>query len=176
MLRAFQASLVFVLLLATPALAVDWLPFSDADDGFAVEFPGTPTLTHNDDIKAPDGSTLPMANYTVVVDNEMVFAVSITDARKLPIADPAVAVDGCVAGVTLNHTKISDVVVQVDGQMGRAVAVRDKDGITVTDEIFFVRGRLYQILTARPGTKGDEVLPLIDHFTQSFHFAGGAIS
>jgi hypothetical protein len=173
-MRRALASIVFSLL-AVPAFAVDWLPYTDTDAGFSVEFPGTPEVTHDQGLKAPDGSIIPVTDYTVIFQDNVTFLVSVIDLGNIAAMDAREAIDGSAEGFLQAHTMLSDQEVTIDGQPGRTVVVQDGDSI-LTDEIVFAHGHLFQVVTGRPQTAGADVQAMVVRFTQSLHFVHGTTS
>jgi hypothetical protein len=165
-MRQILGAMAFALL-ATPA-AADWLPFSEATSGFSVEFPGTPTISHDTSQKDKDGAPIDTTTYIVSPDNDTALMIDVTDLTKDTV-DGGKAIDGAVNAISKDNKKLSDAIVQVDGQAGRAVEL-EITGSLVDDEIFFVNGRLFQVLTVRSPTASGDIVAEVKHFEQSFHF------
>jgi len=159
----------FIALIATPAFAGDaWVTFRDPASGFTVDLPGTPTVA-TDSTKASDGSDVPILSY-VIDRNTSAMIVMIGDFTKQDV-DPGKAIDaGVVALQTDGRTLQSNVLDQLDGEVGRSVVLTDKDGDSYSDRIFFVKKKLYQVLTVVPAHASDEQKAEVAHFSMSFHF------
>jgi hypothetical protein len=150
------------------AFAADsWLLFKDPDSAFTVELPGTPTVSTSS-TKAGDGSPIPILTYEVSGSPDV--AIVIGDFTKLQY-DIGKVIDGCISGIKEDAVTVElDQLSVLDGQVGHEIVVVDKDGSRLDDRVYFVQGRLYQVLAGTTkGTTADQ-LAQGQQFLASFHF------
>ena len=160
---------IFIALFVTPAFAGDpWVAFRDPASVFTVDLPGTPTVA-TDSSKAGDGSDIPILSYVIDRDASAMM-VMIGDFTKQDV-DPGKAIDAGVAALQADgRTLQSNVLDQLDGEVGRSVVLTDKDGDSYSDRIFFVKKKLYQVMTVTPANASDEQKADAARFSASFHF------
>jgi hypothetical protein len=160
---------VFIALFVTPAFAGDsWVAFRDPDTAFTVDLPGTPTVK-SDSTKAGDGSDIPILSY-VIDRGTAAMLVMIGDFTKQDV-DPGKAIDAGVAALQADgRTLQSNVLDQLDGEVGRSVMLTDTEGDNYSDRVFFVRKKLYQVMTVIPANASDEQKADAARFSASFHF------
>jgi hypothetical protein len=157
------------LVLTTAASAAGWLAFSDPAGQFTVDLPGTPTVGH-DSVTNSDNTQVDMLEYTIDRgDNALV--VIISDLTRYPNADASKVIDGAVGGAKGSAvTTLSDTIASVDGQVGREVLLIDKDGNHIDDRIFFVGGKLYQVMYVLPSAPTPAETADARRYAASFHF------
>ena len=166
-MRAVLA-LVMSLALTAPALA-DWLPFKDPDGHFTIDMPGQPTVSEDTTKNPADGSPVGMHEY-VVDRGDVAFIIIISDLSKYPDADPGKVLDGAVEGGKQGNTVVSDGFLNLDGQVGRAVVMLDKDKNRISNHVFFVKNILFQVMVATSPQASDAMLADGRRFHDSFHF------
>lgn len=157
----------FIALLFTPALAGDsWSTFRDPGGVFAVDMPGTPTVSA-DKTKAGDGSDVPILSY-VIDRGTSAMIVMVGDFTGFTV-DPGKAIDNGVASILASKTAQSNKIDQLDGQVGRNLLFADAEN-QYTDRIFFVNNKLYQVLTVVPRSGDAAEKTVAARFSASFHF------
>jgi len=161
-------TILSILAFSTGAWAATWTTLTDPDGAFRVDMPSTPKISH-DSITNTDNTKVDMLEYTIDRgDNAMIVIVS--DLTRYPNADPERVIDGAVGGASKSGTKTSDNVAILDGQSGRDIVIVDSSGNHINDRIFFVGGKLYQVMSVMPGKASAEVQSDIRRYNQSFHF------
>ncbi|HXL99769.1 MAG TPA: hypothetical protein VN932_07540 [Rhizomicrobium sp.] len=165
------AALPALVLLGIAAHAADaWTTFNDPDRAFSVQVPSAPTVAH-DSITNTDGQKVPMLEYTIDRGTSAMIVI-ISDLTAYPDADHDKVMQGAINGAKSSATQtLSDQATELDSQQGRAVEIVDKDGNHITDWIFFVRGRLYQVMHVLPSTPAPAETAMVKRFQDSFHFA-----
>ncbi|HEY1631342.1 MAG TPA: hypothetical protein VGF56_08500 [Rhizomicrobium sp.] len=153
---------------ATGASGASWTTLNDPDGTFTVNMPSTPKVSH-DSITNTDNTPVDMLEYTVDRgDNAMIVIVS--DLTRYPNADASKVIDGAVGGASKSGTKTVDRIVILDGQSGRDITIVDKSGNHINDRIFFVGGKLYQVMYVVPEKPTADVNSDVRRYSQSFHF------
>ncbi len=159
---------VLVALFLTPAFADDaWSTFRDPAGVFTVDMPGTPTVSP-DTTKASDGKDVPILSY-VIDRGTSAMIVMVGDFTRFTV-DPGKAIDGGVAAIATSKTIQSNTIDQLDGQVGRIIWFTDTDGNQYSDRVFFVNGKLYQVLTVVPLNGEAAAKTAAARFSASFHF------
>jgi hypothetical protein len=159
-----------LLLLATAAFAdTSWFAFPDPDGAFSVDMPSTPTVGH-DTAKGDNGIPVPMLEYTVDRGSNAEMVI-VSDLSTLSLPDGGTVIDNAIGGIKKEAVTVqSDTIANLDGQVGREIHVTDKDGNLITDRVFFVNHKLYQVLhvlmTGADAAAGTDA----QHFDDSFHF------
>jgi hypothetical protein len=152
-----------------PAEAAEsWVKFRDPDGAFRVEFPKQPNIKN----ETGGSANVPLVEYSLALGGRTL-AVIVHDYTDKPIIDSKKATEVVVNGISRDHAVESDTVAFLDGRKGRSITFKDEDGNLATDRIFFVRGRLYQVLTVLAPRKPSIENPALEdvaHFEDSFHF------
>ncbi len=159
------------LLLATSAQSADdkWMKFKDPNGVFAVRVPEQPT-TSTDSVTNTDGAKIPMLEYTVDKGDHAMMVI-VSDMTRYPDADATKVLDGAVNGVKKTAASVtverSD---SIDGQSGRFLVVIDANKNQITDRVFFVHGKLYQVMYVLPVNGPEPMEAMGSRFLDSFHF------
>ena len=161
----FVAALIA--LIAGPVAAADaWSTFRDPGAAFTVDMPGTPTVSP-DSTKTADGRDVPILSY--IIDRGT--SAMVADFTALTV-DPGKAIDGGVSAIASSGKAIqSNVIDQLDGQVGRSITFVDAQNNQYTDRVFFFNGRLYQVLTVLPPNGEAAAKDAAMRFSASFHFS-----
>jgi hypothetical protein len=136
-------ALATVLGLPGPALAASWTHYAYSDDGFAVQAPVEPTPARGV-FKTPSGSSAPEITYTGRQD-DAVFQVSVIDLRGTSI-DKQAALDMGVKTLGAEGQIKANVEERIDREFGRNLTIAGADGSRSTASVFFVNGKLYELL------------------------------
>lgn len=158
-----------LLFLASAALAGGkWITFTDPGGAFTVSMPSVPQ-TKTDSVSNNDGP-VGMLEYTIDHgDNAMIVIVS--DLTRYTNADPVAVINGAVGGAEkAAATPPTDTPITIDGHKGRDVHLVDSQGNHIEDQVFFVRGRLYQVMNVVPAAPKKSVADDMHRFMKSFHF------
>jgi hypothetical protein len=161
--------LALALLTAAPAAAEDtWSTFTDPAGVFRIEMPQEPvaiTGTH----PTPDGRTAKGETY--VVNRGATGMMVKVDDYVGPPQDPAVLLERGVAGLQLHDRKlVSDASITIGGHVGRAVALVAATGARMTDRLFFIDNRIYQMLTTVPANASKDQVDMVERCAASLHF------
>jgi len=136
-------ALAAVLGFPAQALAASWSHYAYSDDGFAVQSPVEPTSSKGT-FKTPSGVTAPEITY-VGREDDAVFQVTVIDLRGAPI-DKQAALDMGVKALGAEGQIKLNVEERIDREFGRNLTIAGADGSRSTASIFFVNGRLYELL------------------------------
>jgi hypothetical protein len=156
------------LFLATGATAASWTTLKDPDGIFKVSVPSTPAISH-DAITNTDNTKVDMLEYTIDRDTSAMIVI-VSDLTRYPNADATKVIDGAVGGAAKSGHKVSDKVAIIDGQAGRNIMVVDGTGNQINDQIFFVKGKLYQVMWVVPKKPTKAQRADTRRFAKSFHF------
>jgi hypothetical protein len=158
-----------VALFSLPAHAADvWTTLTDPAGVFAIQVPESPTIK-NDSTTGNNGVAVPVVEY-MIDRNTSAMIVMVGDFTSQNV-DPTKAVEGAVQGVqTGNRTLLTDKVDILDGHAGHTVTLYDTDGNQFSDRIFFIDGRLYQVITVVPKVPLAGQVATVARFSDSFHF------
>jgi hypothetical protein len=167
-MRRLLAVLPLILLATQASATPHWITFHDPDGAFRVSMPETPK-PGTDSVDNTDGNKVGMLEYTIDHgSNAMIVIVS--DLTRYPNADRDQVIEGAVGGASKSGTVQSDDPMILDGQHGREVKIVDKDGNNIDDRIFFVGGKLYQVMYVTPANATPAVTADMKRYTNSFHF------
>lgn len=163
-------SMLAVWLAATlPALAQDWQEYRVPEMGFAVSFPGTPTVT-DAVYKNADGTSESATVYSLR-EGQSEFRIIVADFSNSPIQDDA-AIDQADKALSATGQVAVDIEARVNRNYGRQLSITMKDGSHSVSAIFFVNQRLYQIEgITHPGDNANSSNAV--RFQQSLNFLGG---
>ena len=153
---------------APAPLANNWSELRDPAGVFLIQVP-QPATIKNESTAGQNGANIPVVEYTID-RGPSALIVMVGDFSGLNV-DPSQAAAGAVRGVqTGNRKLLTDVIDSLDGQSGRFVTLTDTDANQFTDRIFFVGGRLYQVITVVPKNPQPDDLATATQFSRSFHF------
>ena len=156
-----------------------WKNFS-SPDGFSIDFPGTPTL-HTEEINTPTGkymlhrySLSTLAEYGVIYAD---YPEKIeTDEEKNRVLN-----NGAKAAAENVHSELLSLKeITVDGNPGRLLRERMRDGSSMYAKMVLVGSRLYQVAATlpRPGVVNAESMQVYEdaatRFIDSFKLSGPA--
>ena len=165
-----------VLFTAVAALAAEggWREYSFPESGFAAEYPAKPTVMTRDyrTAQSPDGA-VPERVYTLnsggVIYSVEVADFSHTSAAKDPVIEEAAR--NVLALGKMTHDE-SDA--RVDFNYGREIRVEDGAGGSITNGIFFIDHKLYQLRVVFPAGNTDPAGSSgIHFFQQTFRLLNG---
>ncbi len=136
-------ALAAVLGAPVPALAASWAHYAFSDDGFAVQAPVEPTPAKGT-FKTPSGASVPQITY-LGREDDAVFQVTVIDLRgtsfdKQAALDIGVKALGAEGQITLNVEE------RIDREFGRNLTIAGADGSRSTASVFFVNGKLYELV------------------------------
>lgn len=164
------ALLLLVLGLALPAQALEtWVTFQDEAAVFSFEAPAAPKI-ENYKTKMEDGSGRELPTSTYTVDRgQVAMMMMVGDLLDIEKA-PEKILDDTADGVAESREVLSRVNDSLDGHVGRHVKLVDKDGNRFNDRIFFIDGKLYQLLTVEFPSASAEQRAEVERFLKSLHF------
>lgn len=163
------ALLVLALTAPSAALAQEWKAYSYPSPGFAVQFPAPPSV-EQDSFKTPAGRALPMTRY-VLRQEGIVYSVEVIDFAGAPADGP-----GAIAAAEKSFGTSGKVTVAIDARInrefGRELSVAGDDGSRSTVGLFFVGGKLVELvakaLPPNPLARSADA----NQFQQSLQFVG----
>ena len=170
---AMGLALALMIPLAAPpaalAQAQDWTSYSYPDPGFAVQFPAPPDI-QKDIYREIPGQALPMTRYLLRQDG-IVFSLEVIDFADTPTDSLA-----AIAAAEKTFGKAGKVTVAIDARInrefGRELSVTGDDGSRSTVALFFVSGKLVQLvakaLPPNPLARSADAI----QFQQSLQFTG----
>jgi len=166
---AIVATVAVIASFQTARAADSWFLFSDPNGAFTVQVPGTPTVSHDDSNKTPDGKVVPTIEY--IVDNGTI-AVIVSDSDfSRTQADPGKVIDGGVDAIRSKaKTIIADQISTLDGQVGHEIVFNDSDANRLDDRIYFAGGHMYQAMFVTTKDATTDQLADGNRFLASFHF------
>jgi len=168
-MRRFLIALPLILFAAGAFADTGWLAFRDPDGAFTVDLPATPTVTR-DSVKGDNGQPVPMLEYSVDRGSNGMFVI-VSDLSTFSLGDGGTVINNAANGIKkLGVSVLSDTTANLDGQVGRELQVVDKDGNHISDRIFFVDKRLYQIMYVLGPTADTAGGADVRRFDGSFHF------
>ena len=126
-----------------PALAAVWSHYAYSDDGFAVQAPVEPKPVKGT-FKMPGGASAPEVTY-VGREDDAVFQVTVIDLRGTSIDKQGALDMGVKALSALGQVK-GNVEERIDREFGRNLTIEGADGSRTTASVFYVNGRLYELV------------------------------
>ncbi|MGH6870155.1 MAG: hypothetical protein ACREHE_01505 [Rhizomicrobium sp.] len=167
-MRLLCAALPLLLLAGAASAASPWTTFNDPDGVFRVSMPSAPK-TQTDSVTNTDGTPVGMMEYVIDRgDNAML--VIISDLTRYPDADHDKVIAGAVDGAQKSAKLVQQTATRLDGQSGQEVILNDASGNTIDDRIFFVHGKLYQVMYVLPPKAAPVLVADVKRYTRSFHF------
>lgn len=164
--RALVPAALLAVALAGAALAQGWKPYNSAPGKFSIDFPGTPE-TRSQDITTRVGKV--KMHLFQVAKGQSAFLVSYSDypASAIKGSDPKKMLDGARDGAVSNvqGKLLSEKGMSIGGNPGRELKVEAK-GLSMTQRMFLVKNRLYQVLALVPIDRPNN--PDVPRFLNSF--------
>jgi hypothetical protein len=155
-------------LIAASAMAAEegWREFSFPESGFAAEYPARPSVATRDyqTKQAPEG-TVPERVYSVN-SGGVIYSVEVADfTRTKADKDPTIeeAARNVLAQGRMTHDESG---ARVDFNYGREIRIEDGAGGSITDAIFFIDHKLYQLRVNFPAGNTDPAGSSGIHFFQ----------
>ncbi|HVY33245.1 MAG TPA: hypothetical protein VG960_02370 [Caulobacteraceae bacterium] len=143
MSRALAMVLAGLLMAPSCAFAASWEHYAYPDDGFAVQAPAPLTIAKGQ-FKTPMGLSGPQTVYTARQD-DIVMQVTVDDLRGTSV-DKQTALDMAVKQLAAEGAITLNVEARIDAQFGRNLTIADKDGGRSVAAVFFVNGKLYELV------------------------------
>jgi len=136
-------ALTSVLGAPVPAFAATWSHYAYSDDGFAVQAPIEPAPVKGV-FQTPSGASVPEVTY-VGREDDAVFQVTVIDLRGTSV-DKQAAIDMGVKALGAEGQVKANVEERIDREFGRNLTIDGADGSRTTASVFFVNGRLYELV------------------------------
>jgi len=160
--------LALALLTATAFAADTWSTFTDPSGTFRLEVPQEPVVISRTR-PAPNGGQAKGEAYMVSRGSSGMLVK--VDDYVGPPADPAVLLQRGIDGLQLHGRKlVSDAPITVDGHVGRDVALVTATGATMTDRLFVIDNRIYQVLTTVAAGAQKDQIDMVTRYSGSLHF------
>jgi hypothetical protein len=147
-------ALALALAVASPAFGESWKEYSFNESGFAAQYPGKPTVEERA-YQSAFGSGLKERVY-VFNEGGVDYIVAVADFGKSR-ANKDKVIDEAAKSLMDKGRLTIDYPGRIDLNFGREIVVVDPDGTSITDAIFFVDKKLYQIEVVYPMTNSDPV-------------------
>lgn len=171
-----RMGLLLVVIGITGAEAADegWKEFSFPESGFAAEYPARPAVTARDyhTAQSPDG-LVPERVYSVV-SGGVIYSVEVADFTRTQ-ADKNRTIEEAARNVlSLGKMTHDESDARVDFNFGREIRIEDGNGGSITDGIFFIDHKLYQLRVVFPAGNTDPAGSSgIHFFQQTFRLLNG---
>ncbi len=164
------------LLIAASAMAAEegWREFSFPESGFAAEYPARPSVATRDyqTMQTAEG-TVPERVYSVN-SGGVIYSVEVADFTRTS-ADKDRTIEEAARNVlALGRMTHDESGARVDFNYGREIRIEDGAGGSVTDAIFFIDHKLYQLRVNFPAGNTDPAGSSgIHFFQQTFRLLSG---
>lgn len=145
-MRLFLSAMAFIALWSGAAAADDsWTKFRSEADGFAVEFPGQPSVL--EPLPLVVGNvTVTMRTYGFAADKQS-YLVSVADlSNRLLVSNPKVFLDSLVREQTANAAVENNSPIEIDGNPGRDVVFTTDAGELVRAREIYVSGTMVEVV------------------------------
>ena len=155
-----------------PATGQDsWVAFRDPNGQFIVQMPSTPNVSNNI-VRSQKGLLTPMVSYSSDRNKPWGLMITVGDfTNRTDNEDFGNAVDSAASGNVQRAARVDvNRSSQLDGQVGRVVVFADGQGRNFESRIYFVRGRLYQIMSILEPSPSAEQIAAKQRFFETFHF------
>jgi hypothetical protein len=155
------------LFLGGAATAADghWQEFSYPESGFAAQYPDRPAVEDREykSAQAMDG----VVRERVYSANSggVIYAVEVADFTRTR-ADKDRTIDEAAKNLLGQGRLTNDESARIDFNYGREIRVEDENGTSITDAIFFIGRKLYQIKVVFPAANSDPAGSSGIHFFQ----------
>lgn len=163
----YVVSMVVVAGLASLAAADEWKPYTSTAGRYSASFPGTPkevTQRMETEIGGID------ATIASLESNNAFFAIAYNDypREKMGNLTPDQLLDNARKGAVdkVKGKLVSEKKVTASGYPGRELQIEAPGGLHITEHVYLVKTRLYQILVVTPsaGANSDDVKKFLDSF------------
>jgi len=155
-MRALALTGIAATIFICPAIAAEqgWPEFSYPESGFAAQYPSRPQVAERDykTAQLPEGAVKERVySYN---SGGVIYAVEIADfSRTRAEKDRTIdeAAKNLIARGRLTHDESG----RIDWNYGREIRIEDVSGTSITDAIFFIDQKLYQIKVTYPAMNTD---------------------
>lgn len=172
MIRKLLLLVIVLLTTATvEAIAQEnvWTTLTDPAAVFTIQVPQKPEVS-NLNTTDKNGVTVPVIQY-VIDRGTTALMMMVSNFPPSEIGDPQAMTNGVVSGMTGHGRRIlTNNSITRDGHEGRLVTLTDPDADQFSDQVFFINGHLYQVITEMPKDAPDDVVGMVARFNQSLHF------
>ncbi|HTQ14194.1 MAG TPA: hypothetical protein VMH86_09990 [Rhizomicrobium sp.] len=167
-MRLVLTAALFLTVSTVEAAPPGWVTFKDPDAMFTVSLPRPPRATA-DSVTNTDGKQIAIRAYKVDRGDNMMLVI-VSDFARYTDAVPSKVVAGAVAGLQKSATLVSQTSDRIGRERGQHVSLTDKSGNTIDDRIFFVGGRLYQVMYVTQARPSSGLRSEMRRYTRSFRF------
>lgn len=170
------AFVAVAILVAGSAMAADegWREFSFPESGFAAEYPSRPSVATRDykTSQAPEG-TVPERVYSVN-SGGVTYSVEVADFTRTSAEKDKTIEEAARNVLSLGKMTHDESGARVDFNYGREIRIEDGAGGSITDGIFFIGHKLYQLRVTFPAGNTDPAGSSgIHFFQQTFRLLSG---
>ena len=138
--RRLFGVLFTALLMSSEAYAQGWQTYTYPDPGFAIQFPGAPTV-QTTTLKDPVGLTLPLTRYVLRQDG-VLYTLTVVNYSNTN-ADALSTIGQTAKSFSTTGKLNANTGVRVNGNHGRELTITASDGSRSALAIFFVNHHLY---------------------------------
>jgi len=166
-MRVTGFSVAAILLFGGMAIAAEgqWREFSYPESGFAAQYPDRPVAEDREykTAQAMDG----VVKERVYSANSggVVYSVEVADFTRTR-ADKDRTIDEAAKNLLALGRLTNDESARIDFNYGREIRIEDDNGTSITDAIFFIGRKLYQIKVVYPAANADPAGSSGIHFFQ----------
>ena len=170
------AVLAATLVIAASAMAAEegWREFSFPESGFAAEYPSRPSVaTRNYQTKQVPEGTVPERVYSVN-SGGVIYSVAVADFTRVKADKDPIIEEAARNVLALGKMTHDESGARVDFNYGREIRIEDGAGGSITDAIFFIDHKLYQLRVDFPAGNTDPAGSSgIHFFQQTFRLLSG---
>ena len=155
-MRGICLSGVAAILVMGAAIAAEdgWREYSYPESGFAAQYPNRPNVVAQDykTAQIPEG----VVKERVYSYNSggVIYAVAVADFTRTR-AESQKTIDEAAKTLIALGRLTHDESGRIDWNFGREIRVEDASGTSITDAIFFIDGKLYQLKVTYPAVNTD---------------------
>jgi len=139
---------------ATAAAEGGWQEFSYPESGFAAQYPNRPKVENRDYKTGQTPEGVVKERVYSFDSGGVVYAVNVADFTRTR-ADKDRTIDEAAKTLMAQGKVTHDVSGRIDWNYGREIRVEDDSGTSITNAIFFIDNKLYQIKVVYPASNTD---------------------
>jgi hypothetical protein len=138
------------------AIAADdgWREFSYPESGFAAQYPNRPKVEVQDYKTAQTPEGVVKERLYSYNSGGVIYAVAVADFTRAR-ADKEKTIDEAAKNLIALGRLTHDESGRIDWNFGREIRIEDSSGTSITDAIFFIDNKLYQLRVTYPAANTD---------------------
>jgi hypothetical protein len=143
-------------LLTGGAIAAEdaWREFSYPESGFAAQYPSRPNVEVQDYKTAQTPEGVVKERVYSYNSGGVIYAVAVADFTRAR-ADSQKTIDEAAKNLIALGRLTHDESGRIDWNFGREIRIEDSNGTSITDAIFFIDNKLYQLRVTYPAVNTD---------------------